>query len=351
MQRLKGLDGIRGVLALVVALAHALGHFTGWKSGINPIHNTSFAVDVFFVLSGIVLFHVYSESIQNKELNFVCFFKKRVLRLYPMHLVANILIPISLFISSGVFYPDWIGNVTFANIIGDNLLLNSMNVGFDFSSNQPSWSISIELYIGTLLAFTCCKYKFAPILFAFLSIALAIFFKIHPKDINENKDILVNGGIVRCLFSMSSGVFVYSIIRKNLNIFQRHPITTGLIGIGGFWFMVATIYNINLSMTEYYFVVLITSIAVSLVGLIGFNSLKFLDSGFFSMLGRRSFSIYLLHTPILYLLLGLKTVNNTYNVAVAIAAIILTVIVSGYTSKYIENPFIKVSHKLKQSPL
>lgn len=48
-----------------------------------------------------------------------------------------------------------------------------------------------------------------------------------------------------------------------------------------------------------------------------------------------------MHTPVLYLFISLKGQNNFINSFIAISAIILTVVVSGYTYRFIEQPFIK----------
>src|SRR5476651_2583009 len=159
MGRLNGLDGIRGALAVIVALGHAFGHYTGWNSGLWPMTSPGFSVDVFFILSGIVLYEVYHDKIKNSKLSFFNFVTIRTLRLYPMHLLGVILVPLCLYISGGIFYPDWIGNVTVFNLVGDALLMNYINVGFTLVSNQPSWSISIEFFFGVWIAFLSCKIR------------------------------------------------------------------------------------------------------------------------------------------------------------------------------------------------
>ncbi|WP_129990605.1 acyltransferase [Rahnella sp. CFA14(1/10)] len=341
MERLKGLDGIRGALAIIVALSHAFGHYTGWGSRIYPIHNASFAVDVFFILSGIVLYHAHHNEIESGLMSFTSFAKKRFLRLYPMHILGIILIPISLYVSVGVAYPDWIGDVSFKNMLGDTLLMNSIAVGFNLSSNQPSWSISIEFYIGTLLAFMSCKNKLAPYLIALTSIFLASYFSIKPHDIDQPVSFLVNGGIVRCLFSMSLGVISYKIVLKYHDFFTKSTILTSILGVGGFLLMCAVIKEGNFSMHVYFLMVALLSLSISLIGSVGFKWLSFLDNSFFVMLGKRSFSIYLMHTPLLFIFLNFKGSDNFMNSLLAISIILLTVFISGYTYKYIEKPFFK----------
>lgn len=351
MERLKGLDGIRGVLALLVALTHAFGHYTGWSSGIFPLTNVSFCVDIFFILSGIVLCHVYQKSISSSELGLWDFTSRRILRLYPMHIFCMALVPLIFFISSSNAYPEWLGESTPLNILGDSLLLNTLSIGFDFVSNQPSWSISIELYIGTFLAFYSCKYRCAPLIIALVAVMLAYHFGIKPKEINKTHAFLVNGGIIRCLYSMSAGVIAYRIVRRYKSFFEHYNATSNLIGIMGVIIMFLTIHNIRLSSASYFTLVSALSLAIAIIGVIGCKSLSFFDSKLFTFLGVRSFSIYLLHTPMLYAFLGLHSDNNMTNSILAVSIILLTVSASSLTYRYIEKPFIRRSHKINQASL
>ncbi|CAI1755457.1 acyltransferase family protein [Serratia proteamaculans] len=345
-KRLSGLDGIRGILAIIVALSHSFGHFTGWNSGLFPLKNVSFSVDIFFVLSGIVLYHAHAKGIQNGSMRPFSFFLKRVLRLYPLHLATMVMVPLALIISCGVAYPDWIGKSTPINIFGDSILMNAIGVGFDFSSNQPSWSISVELYIGTLLVYLSCLTLVIPLLFSILALSLFYIYGIMPFEGDQYHAFLVNGGIVRCLFSMSLGILSYKLVTINKNLLSQHRKASFIFSIVGIFCMVLTILFFNLTPINYMILIIIISVSISILGTMHFPSLAFLDSGLFSTLGKRSFSIYLLHTPLIYLLLFLKSNNNILNSMSATIIILLTIHLSKFTLKYIENPFVKLSKRL-----
>lgn len=134
-ERLKGLDGLRGVLAIIIALSHASGHFIGWYSSLDPIKNATIVVDVFFIISGIVLYHVYCRPINAGDISVKDFLWRRVFRLFPLHVVTMALVPLCLFISTGHLYPDWIGNVTIPNLLGDFFLLSYLSIGFSLVTN------------------------------------------------------------------------------------------------------------------------------------------------------------------------------------------------------------------------
>ncbi len=262
-----------------------------------------------------------------------------------MHIFCMMLIPISLYISAGVFYPNWIQNVTPHNIFGDILLMNSINVGFSLATNQPSWSISVELYAGTLTAFICCKSRIMPYLLAIFSVIIAFCFSIPPVGQGKAHVLLLNSGIVRCLFSMSLGIISYSVMKYFLPSIIKNILMVRLIALIGFGVILITSFSVTLTPLTYFLITFISAASISINAVIGVRCLNFLDSRYFLMLGKRSFSIYLLHTPVLYLFLRCKSENQILNSILAFLLIMLTIFLSKYTTKYIEHPFISFYHQ------
>lgn len=124
----------------------ALGYEQGWR-----------AVQVFFVLSGFVFFHQYSEAIRKGAVGAGRFFVYRFSRLYPLHFATLLFVAAGQFISrlvdgQDIVYPcnDWPHfalNLLFAvDWMPGRWRCNSFNA--------PVWSVSIEilLYI-TFFAF------------------------------------------------------------------------------------------------------------------------------------------------------------------------------------------------------
>ena len=112
-------------------------------------------VDLFFIMSGFIMLHVYGESF-SKSLsgkNFGAFMKARFARLYPLHLFT-LLAAIILFyvstapvdaISARVFNPMAIPT--------NLLLLHSCGFHDIFTWNVPSWSISAEWWAYMVFPF------------------------------------------------------------------------------------------------------------------------------------------------------------------------------------------------------
>lgn len=61
IERFYYLDGLRGILASIVALSHIYGATTAY-SALRPWRGASLAVDCFFVMSGFVLAYTIGKS-------------------------------------------------------------------------------------------------------------------------------------------------------------------------------------------------------------------------------------------------------------------------------------------------
>ncbi|PKB19666.1 peptidoglycan/LPS O-acetylase OafA/YrhL [Novosphingobium kunmingense] len=125
MQRLPGLDALRGIAALVVVIGHSLLLPTGAEPGRSWI-----AVDVFFALSGYVMARTYEARMADNQVRFL---KVRLLRLYPLVGLGAVL--------GYLVSPDTLW------LLGLALIWLPQPVpGISaFPLNVPQWSVVIEL--------------------------------------------------------------------------------------------------------------------------------------------------------------------------------------------------------------
>lgn len=134
------LDVFRGIFASVVFLFHLDAYSDTPILNNRFITNSDLFVDFFFVLSGFVVSYSYQSIGTGKEL--LRFYKKRFLRLYPLHLLLLLIYVVAELLRSN-HNPN--NNVTtfFSNLF----LLNSVKLPHvnDVSWNHPSWSISAEM--------------------------------------------------------------------------------------------------------------------------------------------------------------------------------------------------------------
>ncbi|MFC6684497.1 acyltransferase family protein [Marinobacter koreensis] len=152
-KRLPALDGLRGLLALSVAYSHSFGHILGWQDSYSPIKNGAYAVDVFFILSGIVLYHAYKHRFDESERPIKNFVLVRFFRLWPTHIVTLVLVFVAFLLTQGILLPGWVKvHNSVKGVALDSALLSSLGLFGNYGSvNQPSWSISVEMWAGSLV--------------------------------------------------------------------------------------------------------------------------------------------------------------------------------------------------------
>ncbi len=154
---IRALTGVRGVAAVIIALYH-FGYvhlYSGGTLSYIDIPHAYLAVDLFFMLSGFVIAHVYRDAFVTAPWSdFREFLIKRVARLYPAYLaiLGLYLVKIALGLSGetlGRFSPyDYVGNLLM--LTGWGLHIHPI-IGV-------SWAASAELG----------SYLLAPVLIAFI---------------------------------------------------------------------------------------------------------------------------------------------------------------------------------------
>lgn len=148
--RFELLDLMRGLAAILVVAYHYVDQ--QFLSGPRFLLSFGYlAVDFFFVLSGAVLTNAYAESLRCRQLTWSAFIARRFSRLYPMVLIAGVMIA---FIVRLPEVPT-AGALADASHYWSALLLIpsiASNDGAAFPGNAPLWSLSAELLINAVWA-------------------------------------------------------------------------------------------------------------------------------------------------------------------------------------------------------
>jgi Predicted acyltransferases len=95
MQKIKGLDGLRGISVLLVIFSHAMiFDRLGWRDPIfRKIVSAENGVSVFFVLSGfLITLLLLREQKQTGSINVLNFYARRTLRIFPLYFLAITLV-------------------------------------------------------------------------------------------------------------------------------------------------------------------------------------------------------------------------------------------------------------------
>lgn len=145
--RFQSLDGLRGIVALVVVATHAGRMFAGHFR----VSHGYLAVDFFFLLSGFVLTHAYGERLRD-GLAFGVFLKLRMIRLYPLAALGVAIGALDfMFIQTG-------RNAQIGPAIIDGLLLyptaSAPTAGFSlWPLDPPTWSLFWEVIGSGIFGF------------------------------------------------------------------------------------------------------------------------------------------------------------------------------------------------------
>lgn len=153
--RLTQLDGLRGLAACGIAfLYHPQSLFTGSALAGAPLPLVWFQtwgwtmVDLFFLISGYVFAHVYlhGDGLTRQKLS--GFAAARVARLYPLHLLTLTL--------CAVLFAGDPANTTFA-FAAHLLMLQAFVQPVAHTFDGPSWSISVEVVCYVLFAMAAVR--------------------------------------------------------------------------------------------------------------------------------------------------------------------------------------------------
>lgn len=340
--RMHELDAMRGIMSLVVAVFH----FTA------PDHffNGALAVDFFFVLSGLVLSMAY---LDRPDLSLTEFFRIRLTRLYPLHFFSLLVVVFLYLINvvlinyprSGDFSVAWawqfpanyyLQGVLFS-FLQSVFLINS--VGFESAHaywNGPSWSVSVELWVG-LLAFGWFR-DWRTLALVLLSLAgyAMMFNQFHA--ITAHHEVLggvLNAGMVRGISGICAGMVIHRVFKRESGVVI--PVGWGVqvlqIGclLGMFWSM----HHHDGGVNDFTGIIFCVVLMISLYRGRSTCLSRVLKLPLLVWLGTISYSIYLMHYPVQYCLRNLVGMKGAawYDVTTYLC---LTVAVSAFAYRYIE---------------
>ena len=323
-QYLTNLTPLRGIAALLTVIFH-VDLMVGGGGGMLIKFKDSLLlsrmylmVDFFFVLSGFIMLHVYGQWFKENTngSDFKRFTIARFARVYPLHfvtLVYCVLLKVIFTMAGGIDNnPISAVSNNYATIPSHLLLIHSMNVNEWFTWNNASWSISTEWWmymvfpflvkpfskltsLGRAFVVLACLLGYLFITFYIVPIvtvpASIPFTKVNPSDYGIN--VSYQYGFLRCFFGFVLGMIMYQAYNQG---FIQKLLSNGyailLLTLGLFLclhFAVPDVFSVSL------FPLILLSAAYGSKNMNTFFSTKPLQR-----IGDWSFSIYLVHQPILY---------------------------------------------------
>ncbi|MFZ4121328.1 MAG: acyltransferase family protein [Caulobacterales bacterium] len=169
------LTGLRFVLAVWIALYHVISLYGPETLGHHPLIMLGSArVDVFFVLSGFVLAHIYAVR-TGGSFKFWPFLQARIARLYPLHVLGLLM----LLGAVGAAYVLGRGAdasaYTLEGLLANLFMLQATAIPGSGQWNFPAWTLSAEFFAYLLFpAFIAIAVMFRgrPLLFLAWCLAL-----------------------------------------------------------------------------------------------------------------------------------------------------------------------------------
>jgi peptidoglycan/LPS O-acetylase OafA/YrhL len=328
----KEIDGLRFIAVASVVVGH---YFP------NQVPQGYLGVDIFFVISGYVITQLLFSMEKDLASSFlVTFYAKRIRRIIPALFVV-VMASLLVFFLVVTRLDRSIGHTGALSLLGlSNLYLwlrSSDYFGLASSQNPftHTWSLGVEeqfyaLYpFCFLLTWKLVKKKKSLILLILISATSFISLLLNIQLSHSNRNLVFYSMLTR-FWEFGVGVLVFLLVTRNLDIGKR---------LGNYNFLILFVLMSTFFLNSG-IIVLNQIIAVTATGFLLFpysNSIvhRFLSYQKLTWIGLRSYSIYLIHWPILVLinyLFGLGNIQNWLG-------IILTVLLSALMYRFIENPF------------
>lgn len=242
------------------------------------------AVEFFFCLSGFIFFYYFSSKIASGRLSAKSFAVDRISRIYPLHIATFIIVAGLQYVSlkSSGYYLAFIYNDTYHAFL-NIFMFNAWGFEKGFSYNAPSWSISIEALLY-LMFFVSLKTRMPKLIIALLMIVLGASLYSYNYNISVGVFSFFIGGTLalgyECLSSKMGKAWLLVI---SLIMF--------LVGLSILTFR--SEFNALWVAALFFAPVILTFVIISAIAPTFLKKFKFF--------GDISYSIYLIHFPIMIL--------------------------------------------------
>lgn len=348
------LETFRGFAALMIAAIH----FDVNSPLVNHSLANGYFVHFFFTLSGFVIYHNYKDKIQNVNL-LKKFIIKRFWRLYPLHLFFLILFLfieiLKYFLSH--FYGLEANNAAFTknnlgSFFANFFLVNTFMTTYTF--NTPSWSISAEMITYIFFAFTIFCTSQLKFIYLLLVIAFTIII-VHDSNFGSSNSGYLS--LIDCIYCFFCGVISYKIYDtiKNKYVYKKYKnIFASLLIILCFSSLLLIDGKSSIIFPIIFSLTILFSCEIDEYTFLG----KLLLNKIFIFLGKISYSIYMSHLFVFWLLTQIYRfifkfetyievdtgftkilLNPTQANFIVILSYSLTIFVSYYLFKYLENNY------------
>ncbi len=291
--KVDSLTGIRGLAALWVAWFHFSSYPDIGAIDLGPIVACGYwGVDVFFVLSGLVLAINYAPRFASRDFDwrvFRAFLGKRLARIYPLHLATFLLVFVfwKLAMHTGQNFPLKDNNNRWTELC-NVLLIHAWGLVRP-SFNAPSWSVSAE-WFAYLFVFPLCaaglRKRSVPYCLAVVGVIWLAFVAYIFRYYAGSLALVTADGILRIIPEFIAGYALYRLASLRRPGGGNWALLVGLAAIAVLAFLPAVTV-----------VLLLPAIMLLMFGLYSGGSLveAIFANRVAVFLGEISYSIYMVH--------------------------------------------------------
>lgn len=364
---LPGLTGVRGIAAMAVFLCHfqpiAL-RFSGIdeKYGLTAIANGFRGVDLFFILSGFILFHVHSNEVYDfGAIRTTRFYTLRFFRVYPLNTVVllallalTLLLPQfadwhrAAYLSQGAYH---LQDYSFWAFV-QSLLLVQTWTGLKLGTwNEPAWTLSAEVLgyiLFPVLAPLVCRRTSASATAMLAAAGLTAFVLLMILGGHATNNPSGTFGIIRMFFCFAAGM---CLCRTGQLLVMSRAAAASLTLASA----VMTVLCLSIDTTGILSVFAFAGLIFGLSCEAGPVS-DLMTARPVMFLGRISFSFYIIHLIPLDLFAWLSAEPPMglpwyARIAALVMLVVLTVLLASLTYRFVEKPFQRLGRRVAAHPV
>ncbi len=327
----KDIDGIRGIAVLAVVLYHAnIELFSGGYLG----------VDIFFVISGYLITQIINNELKSKRFNLILFYERRIRRIIPiLYLVILLLIPLVIINFVPADGRNFFESVFSITALSSNFLF-WLEEGEYFTRDNSlkpllhTWSLSVEmqfyLFFPLLLLFLKKNKKKELNIIIFFTL-ISMFLSFWMSKTNKDANFYL---IFSRIWEIMAGVICYYLMQKSKKTIEgKYNETITLFAIC-LIFLSFFLFEKETRHPSYLTLIPIVSTMI----LISFSqktllARKILENNVINFFGLISYSLYIIHFPVLAIL-------NYKGLEINIPLTMFGIVFFSFLSwRYIEKPF------------
>lgn len=314
-----------GINSVFIRMSH--GHLKGFLFQLS--------VDFFFLLSGFVLTHSMRRGVPALR----AFALKRALRLVPVHYVCLVAMLAIYAVSSGPI--PYLANPLHFRVVMTDLILATPIIWQIDAVNVPSWSVSWELYLP-LLAVAA-----APLISQFVYRARFALLALLLVGMAWAAVAVASGGLwygPRAFLGLSAGACLYaaSPVLAVPARFTRPAVLYALI---------ASMFAIMMASATLPWAALTFPIFAAASILVGARTRSLLSSKPAEWLGRISYTLYMVHVPVLAGIALVFGARINASVGLKVVAIALALLAAEALTRFVERPAMALGRQRRVQQL